>query len=448
MRFIGIGVAAALALALMAPASVMAAKKPAAAAAPGGIDPKMREKGMADAPALLTRAGVTCQLADARWIGEDKKAGQNVYEVACTDGVGGVLNDIKDQPVPSFYPCIEANGTPEAPSSLACKLPANLDALAPLTVMISKTVPTCQVTKARSIGRNTTTAFYEVQCSSGDGYVMQVALPATLRGDNKSTTCLAFDGSGNINCKLSDAASQLAVVDRLAADSGKACTVSNKRYILSTKDGVRYFEAACTDGKGYVFEQGANGSLTRTIDCAAAAFVGGGCTLTDAVAAQSEQAGLYTSLVRKAGFDCDVALYAPLPLLADFKGTIDEAVELKCKNRPDGAIALFPRAGGAAIFNCAAAPAIGYRCTKTDPAQALVPINRDIAAAADKPFACKAYATGGLAMTADDILVEVGCDPEGRFAVAYSRATGKPTGTRSCASMGDKCKLPTVRKPS
>lgn len=444
MRFIGIGVAAALTLAFMAPATVMAAKKPAAD--PTAIDPKSREKGMADTPALLTSAGVTCQLADARWIGEDKKTGQSVYEVACTDGVGGVLNVVKDQPKPAFYPCIEANGTPEAPSQIGCKLPANADTLTPLTRMAAATVPSCTVAKARSIGRNTETSYYEIGCSSGDGYILQVALPASVTGANKTMTCLAFDGTGNIKCTMSDTASQLAIVDTLAASSGKGCTVSDKRYILSTKEGNRFFEAACADGKGYVFEQAANGSLARTIDCAAAAFVGGGCTLTDAVAAQSEQAGLYTSLVKKAGFDCDVETYSPLPMLADFKGTIDEALELKCKNRPDGAIALFPKAGGAAIFNCAAAPAIGYRCTKTDPAQALIPINRDIAAAADKPFACKAYATGGLAVTADDVLVEVGCDPDGRFAVAYSKTTGKPTGTRSCNSMGDKCKLPTVKK--
>ncbi len=439
MRFIGIGVAAALTLAFMAPASVMAAKKPAA---PEGIDAKARAKGMADTPAIIANAGVSCQLADARWIGEDKKSGQNVYEIACTDGIGGVLNVLAAEPKPAFYPCAEANGTP----ALACKLPGNADALTPLTRMAAATAPNCQVTNARAIGRNTTAAFYEIVCANGEGYVMQAGLPASLTGDNRTTTCLAFDDTGNINCKLTSREAQLAVVDRLAGASGKACTVTGKRYILSTKEGSRFFEAACSDGKGYVFEQAANGDLKRTIDCAAAAFVGGGCTLTDAVAAQTEQAGLYTSLVKKAGYDCDVETYAPLPLLADFKGTIDEALELKCKNRPDGAIALFPRAGGAAIFNCAAAPAIGYRCTKTPVSAALIPINRDIAAAADKPFACKAYATGGLAVTDTDILVEVGCDPEGRFAVAYSKSTGKMAGTRGCASMGDKCKLP-ITKP-
>lgn len=444
MRFIGIGLAAALTLAFMAPATVMSApKKPTAAEA---AEAKGREKGMADTPALLTQAGVQCTLADARWIGEDKKSGQSVYEVACTDGVGGVLNVVTGQPAPTFYPCIEANGTPEAPSQIGCKLPLNADVMAPLTRLASKAAPTCQVAKARSIGRNTTTAFYEVACASGEGFILQLPTPISLAADNKATTCLAFDETGNINCKLTTKEAQLAVVDQFAASSGKACTVKDKRYILSTTTGLRYFEVACADGKGYVFEQAADGSLKRTIDCAAASFVGGGCELTDAVAAQSEQAGLYTSLVRKAGFDCDVEVYAPLPMQADLKATIDEAIEVKCKNRPDGAIALFKKAGGAAIFNCAAAPAIGYRCTKTDLAAALIPINNDIAAAADKPFACKAYATGGLAMTTDDILVEVGCDPEGRFAMAYSRSTGKPSGARTCASMGDKCKLPITRK--
>ena len=453
MRFRGIGLAAALVVAMTAPAAtVMAAKKPAAAA-PGGIDAKAREKGMAEAPALAAAAGLTCTIADAYYIGGNPKIGQSAYEVSCGNGIGGVIVTVKDAPKPSFYTCLESN-RPQAdgkPSSLACKLPGNADDKAPLVAAIATSGISCTIAKARAIGSSPTSSFFEVACQDGAGYILQTSSPIDPAPTDpakapKMLPCLQFEPGENLACELTTREAQLAVVDQLAAASGKACTITDKRYMLSTTKGLRYYEVACSDGKGYVFEQATNGALNRTIDCAAASFVGGGCTLTDAVAAQSEQAGLYTSLVKKAGFDCTVELYAPLPTQADLKATVDEVVELKCSNRPDGAIALFKKAGGAAILNCAAAPAIGYRCTKTDVAAALIPINRDIAAASDKPFACKAYATGGLALTTDDILVEVGCDPEGRFAMAYSRSTGKPSGARTCASMGDKCKLP-ITKP-
>ena len=90
MKIIRIGLAAALALVVMAPATMVAAAKKPAAAVAGAIDPKYREKGMADTPALVTAAGLNCSVADAVWIGEDKKTGQSFYEVACNPGLGGV----------------------------------------------------------------------------------------------------------------------------------------------------------------------------------------------------------------------------------------------------------------------------------------------------------------------------------------------------------------------
>src|SRR6185503_14746235 len=96
MRPFGLGLLAALMVALAAPAAALAA--PAPAKAPEAkIDPAARKKGMADTPALVSAAGLNCQVSDARFIGAapaDKKTGSlgsSLYEVACGQGAMGYL---------------------------------------------------------------------------------------------------------------------------------------------------------------------------------------------------------------------------------------------------------------------------------------------------------------------------------------------------------------------
>lgn len=450
MKIIKIGLAAVLALVVMAPATAtFAAKKPAA----GAIDPKMLEKGMAEAPARLAATKLTCTLTAARWVGADPKAKADAVEVACSEGIGYLLETTTGTDGSlsvKAFPCLAlsepVNGAPN-PSS--CKLAPNSVELqmAALNPFIAKFGRACTIEKARVIGQTTNNMFFEVACQGGLGYVLITSAPPSVDQPLEFNTCLAYEPTNSLGCKLSDRDFQITVVDTLNTAAAKSCVIKDRRYVLATKTGSAYFEVSCEDGKGYMYEQAANGALQRSIDCANADFIPGGCTLTDARAAQSEQASLYTTLVKKAGYDCNVSTYSPLPVSAELRATVIEAVELKCDNRPDGAIVFFPKASGpTAIFNCAAAPGLGYSCRKSKAADALVQINRDIAAAPDKPFSCVAYTTGGLALTDADVLLEVGCDPEGRFAVAYSRTSGKPSGTRPCTSMGDKCTLP-IRKP-
>ena len=98
-------------------------------------------------------------------------------------------------------------------------------------------------------------------------------------------------------------------IKAMMTQSSKTCDISGTRYVLSTVDGSEYYEIACQSGEGFMLQVKAE-QLAKTIKCAEAAFVGGGCTLTDAREAETQQAGLYSSLAKKAGFDCDVAKYA------------------------------------------------------------------------------------------------------------------------------------------
>ena len=85
MRPYGLGLVAALVLAIASPAL---AAKPAAEAIP----PAARKAGMEKAPAIIAKAGLGCTLTDARFVGQSdsKKDGVKVttafFEVACSEG--------------------------------------------------------------------------------------------------------------------------------------------------------------------------------------------------------------------------------------------------------------------------------------------------------------------------------------------------------------------------
>lgn len=359
MRLTGIGIAAALVLAFAAPGVAMAAPKKPAAAAPGAVDEKARAKGMADTPALATAAGLACTVSDARFVGEDKKTGQTFYEIACTPGLGGVLLANKDGSKPQYYTCLETTkpGADGKPSPLACILPSNADLLTPLAPFVAKSGTACTIEKARSIGASPTNTFVEVACAGGKGYVLQTSAPPDAAKEVKMVTCLGFEPGEKLACELTDKATQLAAVDQLAAAAGKNCAVKDKRYVLATVSGSLFFEVACQDGKGYMLEQKADGSLARAIPCIDASFVGGGCTMTDTAEAKTEQNALYSRLATKAGFPCQVEKYGIMPT----QQRATEVVELKCSDRPDGAIGIFGATN--TVLNCAISEAQGYRCS-------------------------------------------------------------------------------------
>lgn len=443
MRFIGIGLAAALVLAVAAPATIVSAAKPKPGA--DAVDPKSRQKGMADAPALVQAAGLGCTVSDARFIGADSKSAQAFYEVACSPGLGGVLVTKKDDPKPAFFPCLETAkpGADGKPGSLACKLPANADPVQALAPFVAKAGTPCQLERARSIGASARNTFFEVACAGGTGYILVASAPPAVDQDVKMNTCLAYEPGGNLFCTLTDRAAQLAVVDRLAADAGKGCVVKDKRYILATVTGSTYFEVACQDGKGYVLEQAANGSLARAVDCANAPG-GAECTLTDARQAQTEQAGLYTRLASKAGFNCQVSKYALFPS----RNAREEVVELQCSNRPDGGVAVFPATGNGVVFNCAVAEAQGYRCSFSERSAAFAQVTADLKKVKDTT--CQVSDSRAMERgTETTVYVETACsDGLPGWVIGYARGASTPTEILSCPQAKDLggCKLATNKR--
>jgi hypothetical protein len=440
-----LGLVAALVLAIGSPAL---AAKPAAESIPAAA----RKAGMEKAPDIIAKAGIGCTVTDARFVGQSdsKKDGAKVttafFEVACSEGLGFIVQTMSDGSTPQTFDCVATAASVVGPdgkaknNSLSCALPGNANPQAGLQPMVAKTGKTCPIAKARYIGQSTTSVYYELACQSGAGMVLTASLPAKADRTITSMNCATFEQSGR-KCELSTPEQNMAPIKALSTKAAKGCEPSDLRYVLSTVDGSDYYEIACKTGEGYMMQVKGD-DLAKTIKCAEASFVGGGCTLTDAREAETQQAGLYTNLAKKAGFNCDVAKYAAFPV----QGNDKEVIELACKNREDGGVAIFPTAAGAKaqVLNCARAPLAGYRCSFSK-AEAAYPILTAALKAKGKSSCTVSNARAiGRAETSE--FLEVACsDGLPGWVLEYAVATDETKSVLSCTqakSIGDGCKLP------
>lgn len=449
MRTLSLGLVAALIVAMLSPGL--------ASAAPDKAPPVTKEqkaKGMAALPALLTAAGSDCQLADGRFIGEavdaKTKAKTALYEAVCT-GSEGLLVEQIGAGAPLTFTCLEAAqpGPDGKKSGNQCVLPGNLDPKAGLAGFITAAKITCTPDKVRALGHSSTNVFFELACHEGGGYIMQISSPPRLDKPVSANPCIMFDPSANVKCTLTDRAAQLAVVDTLVAKSGKPCVVKDRGFIGVTQSGATYFEVACADGKGYVLQQAANGDFAKIIDCTQADSLAGGCKLTDTRQAKTEQAGLYTSLAKKAGFNCDVSGYAPFSV--DVPGK--EVVELTCSNRPDGAIGIFPASSSepAEILDCAHSELRSYRCSLSKPSAAVASLTAELHALGK--MTCEVSSARVVGVTTDKRgYIEVACsDGLPGYMIEYTVNPIKATTTIVCAEakgIAGGCTLPTNVKKS
>jgi len=446
MRIIGLGIA--LVLAFAAPNLAFAAEKAA-----GAVSKEQRAKGMADAPALVQAAGSDCQVADARFVGEatdpKTKAKTALYEVACTGSEGLLVQKVSTEPAPLVFTCEEAASAAASGNKGAtqCALPGNADPKAGLQAFVAKSGAQCTTEKVRALGHSATNAFFELSCKEGaPGYILEISAPPRLDKPVTAEPCLMFEPSNNIHCELTDRTTQLSIVDRLMAQTGKPCVMKDRGFIGVASGGTTYYEAACQDGKGYVVQQNPGGGAPKAIDCINADAIAGGCKLTDTRQAKTEQNGLYSQLAKKAGYNCEVSGYYP------FAETIPgkEIVELTCSNRPDGAIALFPVSGGVGeVYDCAHSELMSFRCSMSKPAASYPKLTADLKGLGKAT--CEVAAARVVGVTADKRgYIEVGCaDGLPGYMIEYSMAPLKAKSTFVCAEaqgISGGCTLPHNKK--
>ncbi len=445
MRLGLIGLAVALVVSALAPMGAWAAATPP-------VTKENRAAGMAAAPGLITAANLDCKLADARKIGDSvdpkTKAKSTLYELACT-GNEGMVVDQGGAGTPQVFTCIEASQPrPDGkPNSTACILPGNADPNAGLAPYIAKSGVPCTADKVRPLGHSATATVFELVChESSGGYLLEVSAPPRLDKPVTMNPCIGFADSSTVKCTLTDRATQLSVVDRMMAGSGKPCAVKDRAFIGVAQSGKMYYEVACGDGKGYVLEQAANGSLEKAIDCLEADAIAGGCKLTDTRQAKTEQNALYSKLAKAAGYNCDVSGYAPLPSTADIPAH-SEVVEVTCANRPDGAIAIFPPSSSqsATIYDCAHSELVGYRCSLSKPSAAYSKLTEELVSFGKK--SCTVSNARAVGVTSDKKgFTEVACsDGLQGYMIEYDVSPLKMTSVIVCSEakgIAGGCTLP------
>jgi hypothetical protein len=403
----------------------------------------------ADVTQVIADAHIPCTVTAQRAAGEGALAdGTQVksYEVACQEGLGYiVLAKQKAGAAPITYDCLAASepGKDGKPNPMACKLPANAHPADGLNPVLQKAGADCTVDKGRWLGATKEQTIYEALCKNGQDLLLLSPLvaggPAPV-----VDTCLSLEsgGGGSLKCSLSTPAEQLALVDPLVASSNKACSVKDKRYVLSTNTDY-YYEVACADGKGFMMKVDKTGKVGQTVDCAQASYIGGGCTMTDARKAQTEEAALFSSLSKKAGFDCQISKYESFPQSDSSR----DVIEMQCSNRPDGAVGVFPSSGTPQVFDCLRAQAHGFRCSMTSIDPLFSKLTAQLKARGRGSCAVSGARPLGTRSATSDF-VEVACADGGPgWVIEYPFDGQTPSNLYNCVQAksltGEACQLPT-----
>jgi hypothetical protein len=438
MKRLGIVFAAMAALALGASPLIVSAQGK-------GPNDKQREQGKAEAPAAIAAAKINCTPSDA-WLvqsGTDAKTKQKVaiYEVACQEGPGYVIQTSGD--TAQAFDCLaqEESAAKQGKGGFTCQLEANKDPKAGFAKLLQPLGKTCAApTGARVMGATSSgEAFYEIACEGGKGYVIQTApgKPAV------ASDCIQTLGGGATECTLTTKATILENMTKLASAGGQPCTATNARMVGSDpNNGSTYYEVACSEGAGFMVQANAQGGFQQKIECGKAQGIGGGCELT--VVDETAEAGTYTKLAQDAGYPCDVSKYR---YLGKETKSNSEIVELACKNRPDGAIALFPIAGGKAqVFDCVQGGSLGVTC-QLSPANAVFAKYTERLAAQGKNQ-CKVSNAKYLASTtAGSDYIETACsDGLPGYVISVDHTSGQTKELLTCGQAtraGAACTFPT-----
>jgi hypothetical protein len=367
------------------------------------------------------------------------KAKTTLYEVACQEGLGYMVQSSGAE-AQAFDCLAQAEAVAGKPDGLACRLDANVDPKLGLAKILTPLGYSCTPINARVMGSTAAgDVFYEVACQGDAGYVIQkpVGKPAV------ASACIQMLGGGASECTLTTKAQILAGLGRLASGSGKECAVSNARMVGSDKaSGSTYYEVACGDKPGFMIQANAQGAFQQAIECARAQSIAGGCEMT--VIDETAEAGTYTKLAQGANFPCEVAKYR---FLGKETKSNSEIVELACKNRPDGGIALFPITGGKAqVFDCVHGGSLGVNCQLSQPSAVYAKYTERLVAQGKNQ--CKVSGAKYLASTTNGSdYIETACsDGLPGFVISIDHVSGKTNELLTCGQVtraGAACTLPT-----
>lgn len=247
------------------------------------------EENKAAAQALLSGAGVSCQVTEATLLGVTAEQ-HSTYEAICAEGPGFLA--VASTP-PQTFNCLELAGQaetsrlrdPAADVGQQCTLPVNLDPVPVLTTYARAAGVDCTVDQGSAIGKSTAgNIIYEIGCADRDGYWLEQT------GTTWSATPCWDLAIQEDTCRYSTAAETKGAWSTvLAGTDAAACDVQQARRVGRDAQGLTVYEVKCGAGDGYFARVGTTFTAQRVHPCAEAATIAGGCTLTAAAPATTEQ---------------------------------------------------------------------------------------------------------------------------------------------------------------
>ena len=247
------------------------------------------EENRAAAQAMLTAAGVTCQVSEAALLGVTADQ-YTTYEAVCAGGPGYLA--VASTP-PQTFNCLELAGQaettrmrdPAADVGQQCTLPVNLDPVPLLTTYARAAGVDCTIDKGAAIGKSTAgNLIYEIGCADRDGYWLEQA-----DGAWSAIPCWDLVIQED-TCRYSTAAETKGAWGTvLAGTDAAACDVQQARRVGRDAQGLTVYEVKCGAGDGYFARVGTTYTAQRVHTCAEAATIAGGCTLTAAAPVATEQ---------------------------------------------------------------------------------------------------------------------------------------------------------------
>jgi len=439
MRFLALGLMAAVLAAATLPGSASAADKKPATPPPGVGDAKSHAQAMMEAPPLIQQTAINCTPSDANVVsGKSNEGGKTIntkiFELVCQQGLGWMIFS-PEGGSPSAFDCLAlSTRKPKAGEkdngAVFCRLPQNENPVQGLQTLAAQTSSTCQLSDARWMGTSSDNKLdqYEAACADGSAFVLQ----SPRVGSPQKLTAISCIDLKPGDCTYFTKEKYLAQLTTMAQPSGRACQITDGRFIGQTADHHTYFELACSDAKsGYVLETDASDHYVRGIECGRAAGMGLGCELTSAGAIQTGENTTYTQAAKAIGFDCNVSGYHQFGL--DSK-TGREVVELACTGRPESYITLLPVDKGqqGVYLNCLRAAGVGLKCVLSPAEATYAKVASDISKSGKS---CQVNGGRDIGSTAaGDDFVEVSCASGPGMVLTYAKTTDTLKAAQTCAA--------------
>jgi len=234
---------------------------------------------------MVTKAGHTCTVSNGRYVGSTTAA--DIYEVACTEGGGYVLETSRDgSAAPKTTNCVIYGSG----GGIKCALTTEAEQNSYVDKLVSASGRPCTIAGRRYVGSTPDGAdFYEVACGDKTGFMIKTAANG---GFGEAIDCLKAAGVGG-GCTLTDTrqaqTQQTNLYSSLSKKAGFACDVSKYADFPSTDANTEIVELACSnrpDGAVGFFPAGAGQS--RVLDCLRSEAEGYKCSFTPTSALYSK----------------------------------------------------------------------------------------------------------------------------------------------------------------